>query len=114
MRLTARRRKVLGLIVLLVPLGILALFTVGEVAGSDVSGLQHLVQALPLVGLAILAWRKPRAGGIALIVVAAVLAVVYAVIASAAMPMATRLLVGAVLFAPAIVSGALFVSAHES
>jgi hypothetical protein len=113
MRITAKTRKFLGLMALVVPLGILALFTAGEVAGGDVSGLQHVVQALPLVALALLAWRKPRAGGVILIIVAIALAVLYAFNAPAVVPGSTRIVFGAVLFGPAIVSGALFISAHE-
>ena len=34
-------------------------FAVGEVAGGDISGLQHLLQAAPFILVIVLIWWKP-------------------------------------------------------
>ena len=113
MRRNRNMRKLAGLLLLLLPIGILALFTVGELAGGDVSGVQHVAQTLPIVVLALVAWKKPRTGGIALVVIGAGLAVLYAFLAPAGIPLSARVGFGALLFTPAILSGALFMTSQN-
>src|SRR5574341_1891175 len=65
-------KKVKGLkIAALIPLGwataILLLFAFGETAGGDWSGLGHLIQAIPIVLLMWLGWKRPLWGGIFLL-----------------------------------------------
>ena len=43
------------------------MFAIGELAGGDVSGVQHFLPVAILAALAIVAWHRPRAAGIALL-----------------------------------------------
>ena len=52
-------------------------FAVGELAGGDVSGVQHFLPAAILAVLAIVAWKHPRRAGIALLVLAVPLGAAY-------------------------------------
>jgi hypothetical protein len=49
---------------------ILLLFTIGETAGGDWSGLGHLIQAIPIALLMWLGWKRPLWGGMLLLVLA--------------------------------------------
>lgn len=97
--------KLAGLVLLLVPIGVLLLFTFGE--GRE--GLQHLVQLAPLLAVAVLAWYRPRLGGTLLIVIGLALAVAFPFLVDFAL--GTTLGVIAIFFAPAILAGALFLLA---
>jgi cytochrome bd-type quinol oxidase subunit 1 len=108
---SALKYKIAGMALLLLPLGILLLFTIGEAVSGDVEGLQHLVQAAPLVLLAVAAWRWPTPIGAILIAVGIGLGVVYVVIARENFHWLTIVLVEAQLFLPAIVAGSVFVLA---
>jgi ABC-type transport system involved in cytochrome c biogenesis permease subunit len=107
------RLKTIGLILLLVPLGFLALFAVGEVADGDVSGLSHVVQALPLVLLAVVAWRWPLPSGALMVVIGVGIVVVYAIVASSRFGLESIVVVEMILAVP-VVSGVLFVMAGLS
>ncbi len=43
--------------------------TLGELAGGDITGIQHLPEAALLLGLMALAWRYPWATGLAVITI---------------------------------------------
>jgi hypothetical protein len=109
-----RKLKVAALVLLGLPAAVLVLFLAGETVGGDATGLQHLVQLAPLAILGGVAWRYPRAGGLALIVIGLVLAVLYPWVFGG-FPLSTVVLVEMLLFAPPIVAGLLFVAAgtHE-
>lgn len=62
------RLRLLASALLAVPLGVLLLFGLGEMAEGDLSGVQHLVEAAPLLVLLVAGWRFPRAAGVALLV----------------------------------------------
>jgi len=102
--------KATGMALLLVPLGFLGLFMVGEVAGGDVSGLSHAVQALPLVLVAVAAWRWPLQAGAMMVLIGLGIVVVYAILASSRFGLGTILIVESILAVP-IVSGAMFMLA---
>ena len=53
------------------------MLTVGETVRGDLSGLAHLIMLVPLVILAIFAWKKPNLGGKTLVVIAVLLAIIY-------------------------------------
>jgi hypothetical protein len=76
------------------------------------SGFQHLVQALPLLALGAWAWKRPGAGGMALMVIGAALGIVYFVFGTA-LPMSTRMTTVLLIMLPPIVSGGLFFSARQ-
>ena len=59
MQLPQRWIRIAGLVLVVIPLGILLLFAIGETAGGDLYGLQHLAQAVPLAVVAFVAWRWP-------------------------------------------------------
>lgn len=65
----------------MVPLGlataILLLFTLGESAGGDWSGLGHLIYAVPIILLMWLGWKRPLWGGISLFFLALLAWVTY-------------------------------------
>ena len=104
--------KTAGLLLLLFPLTILLLFTVAEMASGDISGLQHLVQAFPLLILTITGWRWPSVAGAMLFGVGSLFAVLYPFIVRG-LPIWSVLLTETFLFLPAILSGLLFVVASR-
>jgi hypothetical protein len=103
-----------GIALLLVPVAILVVFTVGETVGGDVSGLQHLLQAAPLVLLVAVAWRWPRAGGTAVLVTAVLLGTTYAIEwHPREMTVQAVVITELVLFAPPIAAGMLLLLASR-
>lgn len=105
-----RRRwlRIPALVLLALPLGLLLVLGVGEVASGVISGLQHFVQAAPLVVLAVVALRWPRTGGILLLVMAALLAIAFLVMAGGVSP--ASLFNAALLFGMPALAGGLFIA----
>lgn len=99
--------KSVGIGLLLIPLGVLLLFLFGEVFSGEISGLSHLVQAVPLLLLLFLALKKPFIAGIALILIGITLAVLYPL--RAPFNLSTIFIVEVLLFLPPIVSGILLI-----
>lgn len=108
---TGTRLKRVALVCLAIPILVLAAFALGEVAGGDISGLQHVVQLLPLAALAWLGWKRPLWGGIALIVLTLILAGISIVTAglSPVPPFVNAFLY--IILALPLVAGILFVAA---
>ena len=73
----ARRSKVTALVFLGLGVAFYLSFAVGEMAGGDVGGVQHLLPAAILAALLWTGWRRPRPAGIGLLVVAVPFAVAY-------------------------------------
>ena len=71
---TGTRLKRAALVCLAIPMLVLAAFAIGEVASGTISGLQHVVELLPLAALAWLGWTRPLWSGITLIVLTLILA----------------------------------------
>ena len=120
-KLSAKHLKVGGLIPLLIPITFLLLFTVAETIGGDISGLGHLIQAAPLIMLAIFAWKKPELAGKILVVIAVLLAIsslAHAVIVRVMgmEGMGIGPLISGVLlfFVPAIISGLLLIASARN
>jgi len=92
------------MIAALIPLGlqavVLALFGLGEMLSGDLSGAGHLLSLVATVLTAFLAWRRPLEGGIALVVMGLVAAAGY-----------RDLTAIAIMSAPQLVSGLLFLTA---
>lgn len=106
---TGRRLKLAALVCLALPIVVLAAFAVGEVAAGTISGLQHVVQLLPLVALAWLGWKRPLWGGIALIGLTLVLAGLF--ISMDTVPPSAMLFASFLIFAPALLAGIALVTA---
>ena len=107
----ARWPKIAGAALLLVPIAALAWAGLGEVVGGDVTGLQHVVEIVPLAAFAAIAWRWPRLGGALLAGISVVLIAIYvgfALMNGERGPAWLWLVVGLVLFAPPLVGGGLF------
>jgi hypothetical protein len=102
-----------ALVLLIIPVGFFCLFAVGEAASGDLSGLSHLVQALPLVLLALAGLRWPIATGALLITLGLAIMVAYAVVTADRFEVATIAIVE-VIFAVPVVSGMLLVLAGRS
>jgi hypothetical protein len=68
----ARLAKTAALLLTGLGLGFFLVFAVGELAGGDVSGVQHLPPAALLGALLWLGWKQPRAAGIIVLLVLAV------------------------------------------
>ena len=103
--------KIVGEVLLLVPIAALAWAGLSEVMGGDVTGLQHVVEIIPLAVFAAIAWRWPRLGGALLAGISVVLIAIYlgfALTNGERGPAWLWLVVGVVLFAPPLVGGALF------
>lgn len=103
--------KLVASVLLAIPSTALLVLAAGEMLGGDVSGSQHLVQALPLLVLLVLGWRLPRIAGNVLLVVGALLLAAWAVwVLTGDQP--EILPFGLVLFAPALIAGWLLRRAH--
>lgn len=109
---TPTRLKLAASALLTVLVTVLLAFAIGEVAGGDLSGLQHLLQALPLLLLLAAAWRYPRPAGLALIGVAMVLLPVWLLLVFTDRDPALRDIpimrwagTGALFFLPPLVAG---------
>jgi hypothetical protein len=105
--------KRIGLMLLAIPILVLAAFAVGEVAGGDISGLQHVPELALLVLLGWLAWRRPLWGGAALIALSLICAGLYIFFFASGFPLQTVVVTVALLFAPPLAAGALFVAASR-
>jgi peptidoglycan/LPS O-acetylase OafA/YrhL len=104
----ARRAKIAALVLLALGVAFYLLFTVGELAGGDVSGIQHLPPVLGLAGLAWLSWRRPTIAGIALLALAVPLGMAYvAILVARDLPLTWALEIAL----PPIVTGLLLVRA---
>jgi hypothetical protein len=86
---------------------------VDEVAGGDISGLQHVPELVLLVVLGWLAWRRPLWGGAALISLSLVFAGLYIVFFARGFPLQTVVVAVALLFAPPLAAGSLFIAASR-
>ena len=73
----AHRSKIAALVLLALGIAFYLAFAVGEMAGGDMTGVQHLVPTAVLAGLGWMAWRRPRRAGIVLLVLAVPFAVWY-------------------------------------
>lgn len=103
---SSRALKYAGMAILVIPIAILLLFTIGEVAGGDISGLGHLLQVFPIIVLAIAAWKWPRIAGLFLIGLGILLAAIYPFVFSH-LRFEVVLITEVMLFLPPIVSGTL-------
>lgn len=113
-RRSPRHLKVAALVAATPTVAVLLLFAFGETSGGDVSGLQHLVQLLPLAVLLALAWRFPLFGGASLVGVALVLGALYPMVAGGSERVSTILLVELLFLAPPLVTGLLFFAAARA
>ena len=103
--------KIAGEALLLVPVVALAWAGLSEVAGGDYTGVQHIVEVIPLAAFAVIAWRWPRLGGVLLAGISVLLIATYvgfALTNGERGPAWLWLVVGLVLFAPPLLGGALF------
>jgi len=111
------RLKIAASALLVVPIAVLLLFTAGEVAGGDVSGVQHLAQAAPLILLLVAGWRYPRTAGIALLALGILVLGLWLFFLLRGGPStsgAGLAAAGIVLFAPPLVAGWLFLKAGRT
>jgi hypothetical protein len=107
MKINQLRLKILGLALLLLPTVLLLIMGMGEMIGGDFSGIQHFVQLLPLVLLAIISWKYPKIGGIILLSLSTVLALVYAVMTHKSATLWAVIINDSVLFLPTLLAGIL-------
>ena len=107
----ARWLRIAGLIPLAAQLAVYLLFGFGEMLSGDLSGAAHLLPGVATVLFAILAWRRPLDGGIALLASAALSAI--PLIRSGLVAPEEGLLSPAMLIivAPQLLAGALFLAA---
>lgn len=63
--------KMAAMLLLSMQAGVMAMFGFGEILGGDPSGAGHLVTLAFVAAMALLAWRRPLEGGVALLVIAA-------------------------------------------
>jgi len=99
----------------LIPLGLQVLiylvFGIGEMASGELGGAMHLLEAIVIALLGMLAWMRPLEGGIALFVCGALSAIGFtvALVASGPLPEGAVISSSVIITAvPQIVSGVLF------
>jgi len=76
-RTDARRLKIAALVLLGLGVAFYLIFAVGEMAGGDITGVQHLLPAALLGALLWLGWKRPRTAGIVLLALAVPLGAAY-------------------------------------
>lgn len=76
-RTDARRSKLAALVLLGLGVAFYLMFAVGEAAGGDTGGVQHLPPAVILGALLWLGWKRPRTAGIVLLSLSVPLGAVY-------------------------------------
>lgn len=108
MNVTAFKLKIAGLLFLCFPLLIIIILGIGEMTGGMLSGIQHFVQAVPLVVLGYFAWKKPSIGGKTLIVISSILTILYLIYPPGGFSISFRFINALILFGPIILSGVLF------
>ena len=96
-----------GILLLLLPIGFLLLFAVGETASGDLSGLFHLVPVILLLTLGWLARKKAAIVGIGLIVTSLLMGISYPL--CTAQKIETVFLIELLLFGPLFISGIIYV-----
>jgi hypothetical protein len=101
--------KILALIPSGIALAILLLFTVGESASGDWSGLGHLIQAIPIAFLMWLGWKRPLWGGILFLLLAFLALLSF----SDALQSRDWLAPFLIIIAPLLLSGLLFLGASQ-
>jgi len=100
--------RIAGLGLVAIPLSLLVLFTYGESTGGDLSGLQHLVEAVPLAALVALAWYRPRVGGPLLAASSALIGLLFFVATGGQVSPGLATGTALVFFAPPLLAGVLF------
>jgi ABC-type uncharacterized transport system permease subunit len=58
--------KIFGVLLTLIPVGLIAIIAIAEIVDRQISGLFELMLTLPLIALAVIAWRRPRLGALLL------------------------------------------------
>jgi hypothetical protein len=76
----ASRTKLTALVLLGLGIVFYLMFAVGEMAGGDVSGIEHVPPAVILAVLFWAAWKHPLMAGIVLLALAVPLAIAYVVV----------------------------------
>jgi hypothetical protein len=103
--------RISGAIPLGLQVAILLIFGFGEMGSGDLSGVSHLLPAVAIVLLAILAWLRPLEGGIALFAGGALFIIIFfaSLAASTPGPSITGISSAMIILAvPQLVSGVLF------
>lgn len=111
MQITRRYFKYIASAILLIPITILIVFTIGEMIGGDISGAGHLLQLAPIAILLALAWKFPRIIGAILVLAGITLGILYA--AMAHFPISAIIFTELLLFTPPIIAGVLFFFANQ-
>jgi hypothetical protein len=112
-RFSRRWARIAGLVLVAIPLSILVLFTYGETTGGSLYGLQHLVEAVPLAIMAVVAWRWPRIGGPLLAGISALLGAMFVVATRGQVLPGVAVGTALVFFAPPLLAGSLFWAAAQ-
>lgn len=76
----ARGAKIAALVLLGLGVAFYLTFAIGEVAGGDVSGVQHFPEAAILLALLVVASKRPFVAGVALLALAVPLGIAYVVL----------------------------------
>ena len=108
--LTMRRIKILALAVLAVPIAFISVLLIGETLSGGLGlSFGHVIQVVPLLLLAVLAWWRPLIAGGILVGAGALIAFVYPFIAKG-LPVRTIAVVELILLLP-VASGVLLMVA---
>lgn len=110
--MSVKKYKILAEALLVIPIGLLLFLGFGEIFGGDIYGVQHFVQLLPLLVLAVFAWFHPQKMGMFIFLIGIIAFVAY-LIMSGQFSLWVRIINGFLLFGTPILSGALFVKSSK-
>lgn len=113
MAITSFQLKITAVTLLLIPLVLLFMLAIGELVGGELPGLEHILQALPLVLLTYVAWRFPNKGGKFIFSIAVLLGILYVFYPPIGFPLEFRLINSFILFGPAALAGIIFITASQ-
>lgn len=103
--------KIVGTVILLLPVAMFLIFSAGEVLGGDIGGLQHLVEAGATALVALFAWRWPALIGSFLVTIGGALTLLYFYDQHGKATPTSLALTELIFFAPVLLAGVLFLVA---
>lgn len=108
-------RKAQAVAILTIPVVMDVMFSAAELQRGDLLGLQHLVFAVPLIGLIVLAWRQPATAAEVLLLVSGPLAVGYLLgTDGASMSLGAKLATEIIFVLPPLLAGLLLLGAARA
>lgn len=110
--MSIRTSTIIGEVFLSPLLLLLLSFTLGEILSGDLSGLQHILQLLPLLVIGVYSWFFPRRGGFIILLGSIILFCVY-IVGFTQFPLSARLFNAAMIFSSPLIASYFFIKTRS-